>query len=143
MPEHSITPGIEVRIGRQARLFYAFVTSAPISLDAPSTITLHAAPLADIVGLAADPISVDIVQARSIGRFILVDATELTWQRARVRQVPYIFAPADPRLLGLNALEKWIWQRLQTPTVRDVIPRPPARPHQQTPLAPCVGFPRR
>jgi len=143
MPEHSITPSVEVRIGRQARLFYAFVTSAPISLDAPSTITLHAAPLVDIVGLAADPIAVDIDRARSIGRLILVDATELNWQRARVRQVPHIFAPADPRLLGLSALEKWIWQRLQTPTVRDVLPRPATRSHQPTPLALCVSFPRR
>lgn len=143
MPEHSITPSIEVRIGRQARLFYAFVTSAPICLDAPSTITLHAAPLADIVGLAADPISIDVTKARSIGRFILVDATELTWQRARTRQAPHVFASADPKLLGLDALEKWIWQRLQTPTARDVIPRPPARSHQPTSLARCVSFPRR
>jgi hypothetical protein len=132
MPEHSITPSIEVRIGRQARLFYAFVTSAPISLDAPSTITLHAAPLADIVGLAADPLTIDITKARSIGRFILVDATELTWQRARFREAPHIIAPADPKLLGLKALEKWIWQRLQTPTVRDVLPRPQAHSRQST-----------
>jgi hypothetical protein len=143
MPEHSITPSIEVRIGRQARLFHAFVTSAPISLDAPSTITLHAAPLADIVGLAADPITIEINRARSIGRLILVDATELTWQRARVRQVPHIFAPADPQLLGLHTLERWIWQRLQTPTIRDVVPRPSPRSHQPTALARCVGVSRR
>jgi len=143
MPEHSITPTIEVRIGRQARLFHAFVTSAPISLDAPSTITLHAAPLADIIGLAADPITIEIDRARSIGRLILVDATELTWQRARVRQIPNIFAPADPHLLGLHTLEKWVWQRLQTPMARDVVRRPSARSHQATPLAQCVGFQRR
>lgn len=143
MPEHSITPSVEVRIGRQARLFYAFVTSAPISLDAPSTITLHAAPLADIVGLAADPITIDLSHAQSIGRLTLVDATELTWQRARIRHAPHLFAPADPNLLALNTLEKWIWQRLQTPTVKDVIPRPPARSHHQTSLAHCVGFQRR
>lgn len=143
MPEHSMTPTIDVRIGRQARRFHAFVTSAPISLDAPSTITLHAAPLTDIVGLAADPITIDADRARSIGRLVLIDATELNWQHTRAHQVPHIFAPADPRLLGLSTLEKWIWQRLQTPTVRDVVPRPASRSHRPTSLARCVSISRR
>ena len=33
----AITPSIAVTIGRQVRLFHAFVTTAPAVLDAPST----------------------------------------------------------------------------------------------------------
>ena len=43
-----ITPSIGVTIGRQMRLFHAFVTTAPAVLDAPSTVTLYLATLSDI-----------------------------------------------------------------------------------------------
>ena len=54
MSDTSITPSIEVTIGRQTRLYHAFITTAPAVLDAPSTVTLYAGPLKDIAGLAAD-----------------------------------------------------------------------------------------
>lgn len=48
MRQLSITPNITVTIGRHTRIYYAFVTSAPINLDAPATMTLHAATFADV-----------------------------------------------------------------------------------------------
>ena len=37
----TITPSIEVTIGRETRLYHAFITTAPTTLDAPATVTLH------------------------------------------------------------------------------------------------------
>ena len=54
MSDTSITPSIEVTIGRQTRLYHAFITTAPAVLDAPSTLTLYAGPLKDVAGLAVD-----------------------------------------------------------------------------------------
>ncbi|MEZ5420283.1 MAG: hypothetical protein R2708_23495 [Vicinamibacterales bacterium] len=59
MSDTSITPSIEVTIGRQTRLYHAFITTAPAALDAPSTVTLYTGPLKDIAGLAADDIALD------------------------------------------------------------------------------------
>ena len=36
-----ITPSIEVTIGRETRLYHAFITTAPARLDAPATLTLQ------------------------------------------------------------------------------------------------------
>ena len=55
MSDTSITPSIEVTIGRQTRLYHAFITTAPAALDAPSTLTLYAGPLKDVAGFAVDP----------------------------------------------------------------------------------------
>jgi hypothetical protein len=112
MPATAITPSIGVTIGQQMRLYHAFVTTAPAVLDAPSTMTLYVASLADVCGLAADPISVNTSQANSRARLVLVDSTELAWQRARYREKRHIFAAADPVLVGLNSLQHWLWQRL-------------------------------
>jgi hypothetical protein len=49
------TPTIVVAIGRQAQQFHAVVTTAPPPLDAPATLTLYDATLADVSGLAACP----------------------------------------------------------------------------------------
>ena len=54
MSDTSITPSIEVTIGRQTRLYHAFITTAPAALDAPSTLTLYAGPLSDVAGFAVD-----------------------------------------------------------------------------------------
>ncbi len=48
MIDASICPSIVVTIGCHTRLYYAFVTSAPARLDAPSTVTLYAATLSDV-----------------------------------------------------------------------------------------------
>ena len=61
----SITPTIEVTIGRETRLYHAFITTAPARLDAPATVTLHTAPLSDVCAMAADPITFSPPRAKS------------------------------------------------------------------------------
>jgi len=115
MFDKSITPSIEVTIGRQTRLYHAFITTAPAALDAPSTLTLYAGSLSEVVGFAVDPMSMDAARACTPSRLILIDTTELAWQRARCRTNAHRLAPADPVLVGLNTLQQWLWQRLQVP----------------------------
>ena len=113
MTDTSITPSIEVTIGRQTRLYHAFITTAPAALDAPSTVTLYTGPLKDIAGLAADDIALDAEKAATLSRLVLIDTTELGWQRARCRAKAHRLAPADPVLVGFETLQQWLWQRLQ------------------------------
>ena len=110
----AITPSIGVTIGRQMRLFHAFVTTAPTVLDAPSTVTLYLATLSDISGLAAEPTALHGMGANTPARLVLVDSTELDWQRARYREGHHVLTTADPVLVGLNSLQHWLWQRLRT-----------------------------
>ncbi len=119
MHDTSITPSIEVTIGRQTRLYHAFITTAPAALDAPSTLTLYAGPLGDVVGFAVDPVTLDTTRARTPSRLILIDTSELAWQRARCRSRAHRLAPADPVLVGLTTLQQWLWQRLQLPTTTE------------------------
>ena len=110
------TPGIAVAIGQQLRVYQAFVTTAPPALDAPATLTLYSARLADVSGMAANPITVDATRARTSARLVLVDVTERDWQRARYREGQHLFTPADPVLVGANTLQQWLWLRLRTTT---------------------------
>jgi hypothetical protein len=116
MRQLSITPHITVTIGCHTRQYYAFVTTAPAELDSPATMTLHAATFADVVGLAADPVTHDQLRARTPARLVLVEAMELAWQRAKYRGHQHLFLSADPVLVGLNTLQHWLWQRLQATT---------------------------
>ena len=72
-----ITPSIEVTIGRETRLYHAFITTAPARLDAPATLTLQTGPFSDVSAMAADPITLDPTRAKSPARLVLVDAIEL------------------------------------------------------------------
>jgi hypothetical protein len=119
MHTRAITPSIGVMIGRQMRLFHAFVTAAPAVLDAPSTVTLYLTTLSDVSGLAADPSALDTNRTSTPARLVLVDSTELDWQRARYREGHYVFVTADPVLVGLNNLQQWLWQRLRTLSIGD------------------------
>jgi hypothetical protein len=110
-----ITPSIEVTIGRETRLYHAFITTAPSRLDAPATVTLHTAPLSDVSAMAADPITFTPPRAKASARLVLVDGTELEWQRARYREERHLFASADPVLIGLNTLQHWLWNRIGSP----------------------------
>jgi hypothetical protein len=71
-----------VTIGRQTRLYHAFVTTAPAALDAPSTLTLYAGPLKDVVGFAVDNVPLDATKPATPSRLVLIDTAELGWQRA-------------------------------------------------------------
>ena len=115
MPDMSCTPTIAVAIGRQTRLYHAFVTTAPADLDAPLTITLYAGPLSDVAGLAVDSVALDATKAGTPSRLVLIDTTELGWQRARCRSRAHRLIPADPVLVGLDTVQRWLWQRLQIP----------------------------
>jgi len=112
-----ITPTIEVTIGRETRLYHAFITTAPSRLDAPATVTLHTAPLSDVSAMAADPITFTPPRAKASARLVLVDGTELEWQRARYREERHLFASADPVLVGLNTLQHWLWNRIGSPAM--------------------------
>ncbi len=115
MRDLSITPSITVTIGRHTRQFFAFVTTAPVALDSPGTLTLHTASWADVEGWAADPITDDHDRGRMPARLVLVDAMELAWQRAKYRGHQHRLLPADSSLVGLTTLQHWLWQRLKAP----------------------------
>jgi hypothetical protein len=112
--ERSITPSITVTIGHHTRVYFAFVTTAPIALDSPATVTLHTAPLGDVAFFAAGPMVFDTTRDPVPARLVLVDAMELAWQRAKYRGHQHPLWPADPGLVGLNTLQHWLWQRLQS-----------------------------
>jgi hypothetical protein len=113
MSDILITPSIEVTIGRQTRLYHAFVTTAPSALDAPSTVTLYVGPLKDVAGLAADDDAFRSARVVTPSRVVLVDSTELAWQRASCRGKSHRLVPADPILISPPTLQQWLWQRLQ------------------------------
>jgi hypothetical protein len=125
MSDASITPTIIVAIGRQAQQFHAVVTTAPPPLDAPATLTLYEASLADVSGMAASPPVLHQERADSRARLVLVEATEFAWQRARWKEAHHLFTPADPVLVGLNTLQRWLWYRLRAP-VGDAVTLPPS-----------------
>ena len=120
MTERSLTPSITVTIGHHTRIYFAFVTTAPTELDSPATVTLHAATFSDVAGFAAEPLTHDATRGRTPARLVLVDAMELAWQRAQCRGNQHLLLPADPVLVGLNTLQHWLWQRLQTPAASPV-----------------------
>jgi hypothetical protein len=120
MPTLSSTPSIAVTIGGQLRIYHAFVTTAPVECDGPSTLTLYASTLADIAGFAADPIVHDTVRAKTAARLVLIEARELAWHRARYRGEHCLCAQADPMLVSLRTLQHWLWHRLQAPLASEV-----------------------
>jgi hypothetical protein len=80
MGTQRLTPNIEVSIGRELRLYHAYVTTAPAKLDAPATITVYAAPLSDVSGMAAAPMGLAADCAKTPGRLVLVEGSQLEWQ---------------------------------------------------------------
>jgi len=118
--DFATTPSIGITTGRQARLYHAFVTTAPAALDGPSTVTLYASTLSDLSGFAAADIAHDNGNGRARARLVLVDAGELAWQRARCRGHHHILAPADSVLVSLTSLQHWLWQRLLAPVDRGI-----------------------
>lgn len=112
------TPSIAVTVGRSSRLFNLYLTTAPVTLDAPSTITLHAASLDHIANLADVPLSMDAANERVSSRLVLIDVLELDWQRRTLKEHGYRLIEADPLLLRPDSLERWLWQRLQSGHLR-------------------------
>ncbi len=119
MRDLATTPSIDITIGRQTRLYHAFVTNAPTTLDSPSTVTLYTSTMNDVAGFAAPDVAHRIARDNGNGdgraRLVLVDARELAWHRARCRGNHFVLAPVDPVLVSLTSLQHWLWQRLQAP----------------------------
>ena len=109
------TPTISVDIGGQLRIYHAFVTTARPAMDGPSTLTLYTSNFSDVAGFAANPIPFNREFGRKVARIVLVNATELEWHRSTCRSQHCLFAPVDAQLIGLPALQRWLWQRLSTP----------------------------
>ena len=61
----AITPHITVAIGQQVRLYHAYITTAPATLDAPSTMTLYESTVTDLAGFAIDPDGLDTFRPRT------------------------------------------------------------------------------
>jgi hypothetical protein len=116
MIPQSFAPHIEVTIGFHTRSYFAFVTTAPATLDGPATVTLHAATFTEVACFVAEMVTFDRTLGQSLGRLILVDATELDWQRAQCRRHCHRLLPADPGLVGRRTLQEWLWRRIQSHT---------------------------
>jgi hypothetical protein len=115
MRQLSVTPSITVTIGCHTHQYFAYVTTAPAELDLPKTVTLHEGPFAEVIGLAADPVTHDALRACTPARLVLVEAFECAWQRAKYRGHHHLFLHADQGLVSLNTLQHWLWERLRTP----------------------------
>jgi hypothetical protein len=115
------TPTIQIAIGRELRLYHAYVTTAPQRLDAPATLTVHAAPLRDVFWMAAAFIALDVERAKQPGRLVLVDDDQFEWQEAKYKEAQHLFTPADPVLVGPGAIQDSLWNRLRSPQ-RDLTP---------------------
>ena len=113
------SPAVDVTIGGQTRIYHAFITTAPASLDGPATLTLYASTFADVIGWAENPIPFDQAIGRTPARLVLIASRELEWQRARYREERYLLAPTDPVLVGLTTLQHWLWHRLSTPALTE------------------------
>ena len=120
MQEFSPMPSIAVAIGGQLRVYHAYITTASPNLDGPSTLTLYASTLTDLSGFAADPIVHDTARGRMPTRLVLIERRELKWHRDSYRAEHRIFAPADPVLVSLRTLERWLWSRLQASAANEV-----------------------
>ena len=114
MLDRSLTPSITVTIGGHTRLYFAYITTAPAELDSPATITLHSGSLSEVSGFAAEALTLDPTRGKSPARLVLVEALELAWQRAKYRGHRHLLLAGDPILVGLNTLQHWLWQRLQS-----------------------------
>lgn len=115
MCTRTITPTISIDIGGQLRIYHAFVTTARPAMDGPSTLTLYTSNFSDVAGFAANPIPFNNEFGQKVARIVLVNATELEWHRATYRSQHCLFAPVDAQLIGLQSLQRWLWQRLSAP----------------------------
>ena len=116
MRDFATTPSIDITIGRQARLYHAFVTTAPAALDSPSTVTLYASTLSDLAGLRR---SRHRPRQRERARAVRASSSSMpaNWPGSEpaAAAITTSSRPADPVLVSLTSLQHWLWQRLQTP----------------------------
>ena len=111
---------VNVTIGGETRIYEAFVTTAPVTLDRPSTVTLEESSFARVAHLAAEPIRFDSTLGRRPARLVLIAGADLALQKACYREGQYLLTPADPVLVGRNTLQQWLWNRLAMPSDQEV-----------------------
>lgn len=105
-------PSIVVTIGHETHAFHAFVTAAPIAVDAPATVTLYTSTWSDLSTFVDAEAAFELTPIHTAARLVLVDSMELTWQRARYRKAGHQLLPADGGLVGQSTLQRWLWRRL-------------------------------
>lgn len=93
-------------IGGQVRLYHAYITTAPASLDAPSTVTLYDSTATDLAGFAIDPDAIQRLGPRTSARLVLIDAVEFTWPPGEARH--QLTAP-NGVLVSSSTLQLWLW----------------------------------
>jgi len=116
----SITPRITVAIGGLTRVYLAYVTTAPAELDLPKTVTVDEGPIEEVIGQAADPVTVDTARTGMAARVVLVESGDRAWQRATYRGSHHLFLEADRWLVSLEKLESSLWQRLERRAAKQV-----------------------
>lgn len=116
----SITPRITVTIGDLTRSYLAFVTTAPADLDLPKTVTVEEGPFDEVIGHAADTVTVDEARSCMRARVVLVESGDRAWQRATYRGSHHLFLEADRWLVSLEKLESSLWQRLERHVTKPV-----------------------
>ena len=94
MLDRPLTPSITVTICRYTRLYFAFITTAPVDLDSSATITLLADSPAGVVLLRGGPFQPrhNAQQVRRTAR-----ARGCPRMRLAVRQIPRETATSDRR----------------------------------------------
>lgn len=111
---------VDVRIGGKTRIYEAFVTTAPVTLDRPSTVTLEESSFARVAHLAAEPIPFDATLGRRRTRLVLIAKADRDLQKACYGEGHYLLAPVDLVLIGQNTLQEWLWNRLAMPSNQEV-----------------------
>jgi hypothetical protein len=115
-----IRSAVDVTIGGETRIYQAFVTTAPASLDRPSTVTLEESSFAKVAHLTADPIPFDATLGNRPARLVLIAEVDAKVQKACYREGRHLLAPADLVLIGRDTLQEWLWNRLAMPSDQEL-----------------------
>jgi hypothetical protein len=70
---------------RQTRVYDTYITTAPVTLDAPSTLTLYDSNFDSVRSLSRRP-----------ARLVLIGSTDAERQRKRYREGQHLVAPTGP-----------------------------------------------
>jgi hypothetical protein len=111
---------VDITIGDETRVYHAFITTAPVTFDQPSTLTLEESSFTKVASFTAEPLPFGSSLGRAPARLVLVDRSDEALQRARYREGNYRLAPTDPVLVDTNTLEHWLWNRLTVPSAAKV-----------------------
>ena len=114
MLDRSPKASISVTIGRLECLYDAVITTAPVTLDLPDTITLLADTLLELSCYAVDPFSLDTTRSKYAARLVLADSLKREWQCATYEGNGHLVIAADPRMADFNTLQQLLWRLLLT-----------------------------